>query len=209
MSEIYLQTNPLQVGILFDSYWNQSSHHSTLRISLFEYYLENGWTKPCNHKYFVHHDCNSLESNSKKSPKNNDDNYHINNPILKQVMLGAAVRGDIVGMSYLFNHHHHHHQYHLFYHNFKHDTDLCTMAGAAGQLEALKWLLFVQNCKWDPEEVYREASENIHNDVMLFVEQCCFRKDFDGDSFNGIALNIRKSAKRMDVRMPYGEGMPW
>ena len=211
----FFKTNPLQVGNLFDSHWNQTSvRHPTLRTSLFEYYLENGWTHPSNHKNFV-------QNKSVDVCDENDFHPNTNNPLLKQVMLGAAARGDIAGMSYLFNHHRHHHHYHLFYHNFKHDTDLCTVAGAAGRLEALKWLICEQKCKWIPEDVYREASENLHTHVMMFVEQLCYENrhgayrennedlEEDDGADQSVIVGTEYNAGRMNVTMPYGEGMPW
>lgn len=193
------KTNPLQVGNLFDSHWNQTiHHHPTLRTSLFEYYLENGWTHPSNHKNFI----KGIPDDSTIEASNT------NNPLLKQVMFGAAARGDITGMSYLFKHHDHHHHYHLFYHDFKQDPDICTIAGAAGRLEALKWLICVQKCKWNPAEVCREASENLHTDVIMFIEQMCYehrRKGYRDDAMVNAANNV----DRMEVLMPYGEGMPW
>ena len=200
----FFKSNPLQVGNLFDSHWNQifSGSIPTLRISLFEYYLRNGWTHPSNHSNF-----------EKKYMDSNNFNLEpgTNNPFLKQVMLGAAARGDIKGMDYLFeitsNHSHHHQFYHILYHNFKDDTDVCTVAGAAGCLDALKWLLFEKKCKWEPEEVFREASENMHTDVMMFVENCCYKssKNKYHDRVDGNENNSLK----MNICMPYGEGMPW
>lgn len=200
---ICYKTNPLQVGNLFDSHWNKTSHpQPTLRTSLFEYYLANGWTNPSNHRHFIKNQ-SACVINENHDSDNNHSDPNTNNPLLKQVMLGAAARGDIEGMNYLFNHHRHHHQYHLFYHNFKNDTDLCTVAGAAGRLEALEWLLRVQKCKWKPGEVFREASENLHTHIMLFVEEYNEASNSDNECFRS------KKSTNLDFSMPYGEGMPW
>ena len=50
--------------------------------------------------------------------------------VLKKVMMGCSARGDIHGMAYL----NHSNIYNLV------DEEICTTAGAAGQLDALKWL---------------------------------------------------------------------
>uniref|UniRef100_A0A7S4MUS3 F-box domain-containing protein n=2 Tax=Odontella aurita TaxID=265563 RepID=A0A7S4MUS3_9STRA len=79
---------------------------------------------------------------------------------IRKVMHGAAARGDVDGMAFLVEE---------GMCNLD-DKELCTVAGAAGQLDALIWLREKRNCPWDPTEVYREASENIHEDVMTYVE---------------------------------------
>jgi hypothetical protein len=68
------------------------------------------------------------------------------------------------------------------------DPDYCAVAGAAGQLETLKWLR-KNECPWDPVEVFREASENMQTPVLDFLEP---------QVFGGF-----------DVRRCTGYGMPW
>ena len=87
-------------------------------------------------------------------------------------------RGDIDGLQYLVEHG-------LVTPD---DPDYCTVAGAAGQLAALKWLRS-QQCPWDPMEVYLEASENMQTPVMNYLEL---------HLFGGY-----------DVRRCTGYGMPW
>mmetsp|Transcript_10832 Transcript_10832/g.23484 ORF Transcript_10832/g.23484 Transcript_10832/m.23484 type:complete len:288 (-) Transcript_10832:2872-3735(-) len=97
---------------------------------------------------------------------------------MKRVMTGAAARGDIDGMEYIFDH--------GFYEQT--DVDICTVAAAAGQLDALKWLREARNHPWDPTEVHRESSENLHDDVMDYVE---------------------KNSQGHQIQLSYGVGLPW
>jgi len=115
-----------------------------------------------------------------------------NNPrLLKKVMLSTASRGDIQGMHFIVMN-----KYCLL-----DDEHICTMAGAAGQLEALKWLrgdlehefcLTIDGvkvkCPWDPTELHREAAENSHDDCVEYVEKNC-----DGHQ----------------IQTHYGVGLPW
>jgi hypothetical protein len=80
---------------------------------------------------------------------------------LRRVAFGAAARGDIEGMEYLFDRD-------LYPQD---DPDVCTSCAAAGQLEALIWLREVRGCPWDPTEVHRESSENSQEGVVDYVEQ--------------------------------------
>lgn len=68
------------------------------------------------------------------------------------------------------------------------DRDYCAVAGAAGQLETLKWLR-KHKCPWDPMEVYREASENMQAPVLNYLELLV--------------------VGGYDVRRCTGYGMPW
>ena len=80
------------------------------------------------------------------------------------------------------------------------DDNICTMAGAAGHLRALKWLrgdhtsenyliegVKIQ-CPWNPTEVHREAAENAHDDVLDYVEKNC---------------------ESHTIQTHYGVGLPW
>ena len=97
---------------------------------------------------------------------------------MKRVMTGAAARGDIDGMEFIFDND-------LYEQT---DLEICTVAAAAGQLEALKWLREVRNHPWDPTEVHRESSENLHDDVMDYVE---------------------KNSQGHQIQLSYGVGLPW
>eukprot|EP00586_Coscinodiscus_wailesii_P022361 CAMPEP_0172508806 /NCGR_PEP_ID=MMETSP1066-20121228/214989_1 /TAXON_ID=671091 /ORGANISM="Coscinodiscus wailesii, Strain CCMP2513" /LENGTH=126 /DNA_ID=CAMNT_0013286973 /DNA_START=240 /DNA_END=616 /DNA_ORIENTATION=+ len=102
----------------------------------------------------------------------------------KVIMLSCAARGDITGMSFLL----HRNIYSLSQHDDD-SHDVCTVAGAAGQLDALMWLVEVAKFPWHPRDVFREASENVAGEeVMNYVERVA------GDSFCG--------------GQPYGVGMP-
>lgn len=80
---------------------------------------------------------------------------------IRKVLHGAAARGDVEGMAFVVAE---------GLCQELDDEELCTVAGAAGQLDALVWLREEKNCPWDPTEVYREASENLHEEVMTYVE---------------------------------------
>ena len=97
---------------------------------------------------------------------------------MKRVMTGAAARGDIDGMEYIFDN--------GLYEQT--DVEICTVAAAAGQLDALKWLREARNHPWDPTEVHRESSENLHDDVMDYVE---------------------KNSQGHQIQLSYGVGLPW
>jgi len=120
-----------------------------------------------------------------------ENGYGKSNPkLLKRVMLSAASRGDIRGMHFMVSND---------YCSLD-DDNICTMAGAAGQLNALKWLRgdldddeYLVNgrkvsCPWDPTELHREAAENTHDDVLEYVET-----NSDGDK----------------IQTHYGVGLPW
>lgn len=98
---------------------------------------------------------------------------------MKRVLTGAAARGDIEGMEYIFGN---------ALYDFQGDVEICTVAAAAGQLEALKWLREVRKLPWDPTEVHRESSENLHDDVMDYVE---------------------KNSEGYEIQLSYGVGLPW
>jgi hypothetical protein len=105
-------------------------------------------------------------------------------------MLGAASRGDIRGMHFMVSNE---------YCSLD-DDNICTMAGAAGQLKALKWLRgdldddeFLVNgrkisCPWNPTELHREAAENTHDDVLEYVET---------------------NSEDHKIQTHYGVGLPW
>lgn len=70
--------------------------------------------------------------------------------------------------------------------------------GAAGHLETLQWLVEVKECAWDPEEVFREASENVGTgEVMNYVK-------------SGRALRSPGSMRKgCEWKLPYGDGLPY
>ena len=166
------ETNPLALGHLFESSWysqttegktNQKSNK--LNTNLLSYFVSNGYGR-----------------------SSNNFDGEVKSRILKKVMLETVSRGDIDGMWF------------MSCKNYCHldDIEICTMAAAAGQLEALKWLRgdkvngFKEStnviCPWDPTEVHREAAENLHDDVMEYVEKNC---------------------KNHEIQMHYGVGLPW
>jgi hypothetical protein len=113
--------------------------------------------------------------------------------ILKKVMLQTVSRGDISGMHFMVSH---------GYCSLD-DSNLCTMAGAAGQLLALKWLRgdFAREgydlkdsekqlvvCPWNPTEVHREAAENSHDHILEYVE---------------------RNSEGYHIHTHYGAGLPW
>lgn len=105
-----------------------------------------------------------------------------NDPVLMQrVLREAAARGDIAGMMFLIDRKD-------LPCNMR-DADICTVAGAAGHLKALRWLREQKQWPWDPTEVMREASENLHVVVMTYVEQ------------NSAGCEIQSPC--------YGDGLPW
>ena len=97
---------------------------------------------------------------------------------MRNVLTGAAARGDIEGMQYIFDNK-------LYPED---DIEICTIAAAAGQLEALIWLREERNLPWDPTEIHRESSENLHEDVMEYVE---------------------KNSEGHKIQLSYGVGLPW
>lgn len=97
---------------------------------------------------------------------------------MQRVLREVAARGDIAGMKFLVDRN-------LCNND---DVDICTVVGAAGHLKALRWLREQKQWPWDPTEVFREASENLHVAVMAYVE-----------------LNSAG-----EIRSPsYGDGLPW
>lgn len=97
---------------------------------------------------------------------------------MRSVLTGAAARGDIEGMKYIFEND-------LYPED---DIEICTIAAAAGQLDALIWLREVRKLPWDPTEIHRESSENLHEDVMEYVE---------------------KNSEGHKIQLSYGVGLPW
>lgn len=97
---------------------------------------------------------------------------------MKGVLTGAAARGDIEGMQYIFDNK-------LYPED---DIEICTIAAAAGRLEALIWLREERKLPWDPTEIHRESSENLHEDVMEYVE---------------------KNSEGHKIQLSYGVGLPW
>jgi hypothetical protein len=114
--------------------------------------------------------------------------YGKDSSALKKVMFNIASRGDIRGMHFMAT---------RKYCQLD-DEDICTMAGAAGQLNALKWLRgdlkcekYEMNnsiCPWNPTEVHREAAENAHDDILEYVE---------------------KNSESHQIQTSYGVGLPW
>ena len=154
------QTNPLPM--LFTCLWKHKMVpiYHTLSTNLLKYYIDNGWEHNINHYY---DECG-------------------NNTVLRRLFLGTICRGDIPGIHFLF-------------HTFPDQSssfmmELCTMASAAGQLETLKWLREEKECPWDTVEVHQEASDNLHYDVIDYVELHCKDKTYEN-------------------HMSYGVGMPW
>ena len=97
---------------------------------------------------------------------------------MRSVLTGAAARGDIEGMQYIFDND-------LYPED---DIEICTIAAAAGQLDALIWLREERKLPWDPTEIHRESSENLHEDVMEYVE---------------------KNSEGHKIQLSYGVGLPW
>ena len=97
---------------------------------------------------------------------------------MRGVLTGAAARGDIEGMQYIFDNK-------LYPED---DIEICTIAAAAGRLEALIWLREERKLPWDPTEIHRESSENLHEDVMEYVE---------------------KNSEGHKIQLSYGVGLPW
>ncbi|GFH54202.1 predicted protein [Chaetoceros tenuissimus] len=106
---------------------------------------------------------------------------------MKKVLENAASRGDIEGIHFMVKN------------GFcaLDDDNICTMAGAAGQLKLLRWLRgdiiveqfkLLEYCPWDPTEVHREAAENSHDDVIEYVE---------------------KNSENHHIAYAYSVGLPW
>jgi hypothetical protein len=77
----------------------------------------------------------------------------------QRLLRECVSRGDIDGLQFLVDHGL----------GSLDNPDYCAVAGAAGQLEALKWLR-KNECPWDPMEVYREASDNMQAPVLNYLE---------------------------------------
>ena len=101
---------------------------------------------------------------------------------IRRVLLAAAARGDARGVSYLIDG-----AAAEDPGGCSLDKDVCAAAGAAGRLELLRWLRETRGCPWDPAEVYWEASENLHGDVMDYVEM---------------------NSEGQSIDLVYGPGMP-
>jgi hypothetical protein len=97
---------------------------------------------------------------------------------IQKVLKECVSRGDTDGLQFLMDHGL----------AVPDDSDYCAVAGAAGQLETLKWLR-KNECPWDPVEVYREASENMQASVLNYLEILV--------------------VGGYDVRRCTGYGMPW
>jgi hypothetical protein len=211
-STIGYETNPLSIGNLFESSWffNNYDNNSNngLNTTLLTYYIQNGFGSLVLKNYHTIHNNDNNDSNNNDNSNNN--NINVNNDdaergkkMLKKVMLQTASRGDIHGMNYMF----------INGYFPLNDEEICTTAGAAGKLEALKWLRgegqvqcegqgkVTTNkdmncgdnknkicCPWNPTEVHREAAENSHEDIMDYVEKNC---------------------KNHEIQMHYGVGLPW
>eukprot|EP00554_Chaetoceros_debilis_P010860 CAMPEP_0194108470 /NCGR_PEP_ID=MMETSP0150-20130528/8143_1 /TAXON_ID=122233 /ORGANISM="Chaetoceros debilis, Strain MM31A-1" /LENGTH=251 /DNA_ID=CAMNT_0038797169 /DNA_START=68 /DNA_END=819 /DNA_ORIENTATION=- len=174
------KTNPMTIGNLFHSSWAVSSssgnNPNVLNIGLLKYYVEN--------EYGSREDEEEDAMGGTLEEENHTDSEGVESfdtPIsssrstsrtLRKVMYETAMRGDIRGMSFIITN-----RYCLL-----NNTNICTMAGAAGQLEALQWLRgdiqidgafdTTQNCcPWDPTELHREAAENAQFDIIDYVER--------------------------------------
>lgn len=181
---VYYETNPLAIGNLFESSWYKSNQDelsrtkNVLNTTLLTYYIENGYGCCIKH--------NNEQNNELMNQSYNQNQLEKGRRILRKVMLETASRGDIEGMWFMSKQGY----FHL------NDTEICTMAGAAGHLEALKWLrgdiqihgMINVCCPWNPTEVHREAAENSHDHIIEYVEKNC-----DGH----------------DIQMHYGVGLPW
>uniref|UniRef100_A0A7S2A5T4 F-box domain-containing protein n=1 Tax=Trieres chinensis TaxID=1514140 RepID=A0A7S2A5T4_TRICV len=95
----------------------------------------------------------------------------------RRVMIGAILRGDVGGMAYLVD----------AGLCLLDDPEYCSTAGAAGRLEALRWMR-ERGCPWDAAEVYQDAEENLHDAVMEYV-----------------VVN----SDCHDIQPTYGIGLPW
>ncbi len=208
---MYNVTNPLAIGNLFQSSWNVCNPKikNSLNTQLLKYYIENGYgnlDECCGDEKEIRSEdvtvekmeidvedadpsanpsldetCNSTPTNSGSRNKS---------AILSKVMYESAMRGDIHGMNFMATHR---------YSSFDQEN-ICTMAGAAGQLTALMWLrgdIHVDGCEdlrdkrkcpWDPTEVHREAAENAHYDVVEYVE---------------------RNSEGFKIQVHYGVGLPW
>lgn len=193
------ETNPFAIGNLFQYSWcdcdpNQNDtslkKQNQLNLKLLSYYVMNGFGGGSTHKTAA---TTAITASGDKGMKGKQDKQ-----ALRKVMLQTASRGDIDGMWFMAQK--------GFYE--LNDEEICTTAGAAGQLDALMWLRGDKKkavkskendnkdnheknavvCPWDPTEVHREAAENSHDHIIEYVEKNC-----DGH----------------DIQMHYGVGLPW
>eukprot|EP00591_Stephanopyxis_turris_P015648 CAMPEP_0195533748 /NCGR_PEP_ID=MMETSP0794_2-20130614/41112_1 /TAXON_ID=515487 /ORGANISM="Stephanopyxis turris, Strain CCMP 815" /LENGTH=235 /DNA_ID=CAMNT_0040666389 /DNA_START=375 /DNA_END=1082 /DNA_ORIENTATION=- len=191
----YQLTNPLQIGNLYDTCWNYYNNDSCsndsgtaqLRTRLLMYYLSCGWNNNSNTST-----TSATTTTTTSDQDDNDDNDESADKLFF-VLLAAASRGDIIGMSFILQ------NYGLrgfglnntTYNPYSKQTrgkELCTVAGAAGKLDALKWLREEMQFPWDAAEVFREALENSQDHVVDYVE-----------------MNTDKNC----IQLPYGDGMPY
>lgn len=172
-------TDPMSIGNLFASPW-RTSYSSSLQRN--QKQQQNSPLNTSLLQYYV------------------SNGYGKNNPkVLKKVMLNTICRGDIHGMHFMVTN--------KYCSLVDGDEDLCTMAGAAGQLEALMWLRgesFIHDkvcnnnditegcvgiiCPWNPTEVHREAAENSHDHILEYVE---------------------RNSEGHQIQTHYGVGLPW
>ncbi len=167
-------TNPFALGNLFETTWHQQR-------ALGDRFQRNNVLNKSLLAYYVSNGFGSVS---------NCGSQGRGSQILRKVMLETAARGDIEGMWFMSK---------KGYFQLN-DKEICCMAGAAGQLEALKWLRGeildgIQCgrkegilCPWDPTEVHREAAENSHNHIIEYVEKNC---------------------EGHQIQMSYGVGLPW
>ena len=159
-SSFMYETNPLAIGNLYERSWCQEiargneSIINALNMNLLSYYVQCGF--------------GSIRGQEDDRSANNESSI-----VLRKVMLETAARGDIDGMWLMAKREY-------FQLN---DEEICTMAGAAGHLVALKWLrgdcssrdivgpyLYAHEkvcCPWDPTEVRQEILKPNRNRSTL------------------------------------------
>mmetsp|Transcript_10987 Transcript_10987/g.12563 ORF Transcript_10987/g.12563 Transcript_10987/m.12563 type:complete len:211 (+) Transcript_10987:234-866(+) len=139
------QTDPLQLGSLYDVHWNASlSRQKTLRAPLLSYFVSCGWTKSSSFNRLM------LEAASRGDVTGMQ--------FMIKMGFHASLRQDTDENNAL---NPSQTKIHL--------QNICTTAGAAGRLATLEWLL-AEGCPWNPSEIFREAAENNEYDVMDYTE---------------------------------------
>jgi hypothetical protein len=88
----------------------------------------------------------------------------------------CSSRGDTMGLQFLVDHGI----------GLPDNREYCTLASAAGHLEALLWLR-AEGCPWDPVEVYQEAVDNWQTPILDYIEMK-WRGRFDAQQCIGYAL---------------------
>lgn len=189
------KTNALAIGNLFHSTWEVSSisgkSPNVLNTSLLKYYVENDYGSSEDEQEDV---MRATVEGENHADSEEVEPFDISistttSRTLQKLMCEAAMRGDIHGISFIVKN-----RYCLL-----NNTNICTMAGAAGHLKALQWLrgdiqidgafdTSQHCCPWDPTELHREAAENAHFDVLEYVEQ---------------------NSPGHKIQIHYGVGLPW